>query len=254
MKTLLCQCPKCGKDFEGHKRKRFCSRGCANSRVWDEEKKAKHSLIAKAHRPPKYEQRTCPCGKSFQTKPFLKKKHCCFDCSAKYVKRPTGGYREGSGRSKSGYFRGIYCGSTYELCWVIHQLDKGIPFKRFDGLLKKGDLKYFPDFLVGEKQIIEIKGYWTPAVDYKTEMAKSLGYSVQVLYKEDLKEAFEHVEKKHGTKKFHTLYDSYKPTYTGTCFNCGKEFSRDRRPSAKQVFCSRVCCGKFRKSQNTPCR
>lgn len=28
---------------------------------------------------------------------------------------PIGGYRKGSGRSKHGYYKGIYCGSTYEL-------------------------------------------------------------------------------------------------------------------------------------------
>ena len=44
-----------------------------------------------------------------------------------------GGYREGSGRSKSGYYNGIYCGSTYELCWVIYALDTQVKFDRFKG-------------------------------------------------------------------------------------------------------------------------
>jgi hypothetical protein len=66
---------------------------------------------------------------------------------------------------------------------------------------------------------------------------------------------FDHVESKYGTKKFHTLYDDHKPNYIGTCHNCGKEFSSERRkPKTEEVFCSRSCCGKFRKKQNTPCR
>jgi hypothetical protein len=49
----------------------------------------------------------------------------------------AGGYRIGSGRSKSGYYKGIYCGSTYELCWAIHALDHNIKFSRFDKKLEK---------------------------------------------------------------------------------------------------------------------
>jgi hypothetical protein len=245
-------------NYERKYKKKFCSRKCAASRCWDDEKRARHSEIAKklpTYKPVKLVERTCPCGKNFMVRPCLKKKHCCYLCSVKYVKRPPGGYREGSGRSKSGYYKGIYCGSTYELCWVIYQMDKGLPFKRFEGLLEKNGLKYYPDFLVSDKQIVEIKGYWTAAVDQKTKMAESLGYSVAVLYKEDLKPMFSHVEEKYGTKKFQTLYDDHKPNYVGTCFNCKKEFSSERRkPKTEEVFCSRSCCGKYRKIKNTPCR
>ena len=71
-----------------------------------------------------------------------------------------GGYREGSGRSKSGYYKGIYCGSTYELCWVIYSLDHNIQFNRFPGMIEENGLKYYPDFLLDDgKTIIETKGY-----------------------------------------------------------------------------------------------
>ena len=247
-------------NYERKYRKKFCSRKCAASRSWDEEKKARHSAIAKSlptYKPAKLVERICPCGKKFMVRPCLKKKHCCHPCSSKY--RPKypgmGGYREGSGRSKSGYYKGIYCGSTYELCWVIYRLDKGLPFKRFEGLLEKGDLKYFPDFLVGNNQIIEIKGYWTEAVNKKKTLAESLGYKVKILYKEDLKHIFHYVKEKYGTDKFQTLYDDHKPNYVGTCCYCKKEFSSERKkPKTKDVFCSRTCCGKYRKIKNTPCR
>ena len=261
-------CPKCGIVFDCisiHKdgreyRRKFCSRKCANSHSWSEEKRSKHSEIAKklpTYKPAKLVERTCPCGKKFMVRPCLKKKYCCHPCSANYrLKYPgVGGYREGSGRSKSGYYRGIYCGSTYELCWAIYHLDNNIAFKRFEGVLERDGLKYVPDFLVGDKEIVEIKGYWTEKVDRKKELAESLGYSVKIMYKDDLTAMFKYVEDQYGTRKFQTLYDDHKPNYFGICRNCGKEFSSERRKTkTEEVFCSRSCCGKFRKKQNTPCR
>lgn len=267
MRTLYVQCPKCGKDFNciskhGDKNK-FCSRSCANGRVWTTEKKTRHSVIAKAlptYKPAKFETRVCPCGNNFLVKPFHKKKCCCRDCSTLFRKRvKCGGYREGSGRSKSGYYKGVYCGSTYELCWVIYHIDKKLPFKRFEGILEKNGLKYYPDFLV-DNTIIEIKGYWTEGVDRKKELAESFGYKVEVLYKSDLQYMFEYVKNTYGTNKFHTLYDTHKPSFNGVCCHCKKEFSSERKkPNTKDIFCSRSCSGKYcsdkyRKTKNTPCR
>ena len=258
MKSLIIKCPKCGKEFncitKHGNRNKFCSRSCANIRVWDEEKRARHSILAKNHptyKPQNLVKRTCPCGKEFLVRPCLKRKHCCHACSVTYrpkeIRNKCGGYREGSGRSKSGYYKGIYCGSTYELCWVIYHLDNYLPFKRFKGFLKGHGIKYYPDFLIDNK-IIEIKGYWTDSVDKKTKLAESMGYEIEVLYKENLKKVFDYVKEKYGTHKFQTLYDDHKPSYVGICCECKKEFSKERtQPRTKNVFCSRSCCGKYRK-------
>ena len=164
----------------------------------------------------------------------------------KETRSKCGGYREGSGRSKFGYYKGIYCGSTYELCWVIYHLDNCLPFERFKGFLKDDRIKYYPDFLIGNR-IIEIKGYWTESVDRKKKLAESLGYEVEVLYKKDLKKIFDYVKEKYGTTKFQTLYDEHKPSYVGTCCQCKKEFSKERKkPKTKNVFCSRSCSGTYR--------
>ena len=114
-----------------------------------------------------------------------------------------GGYRQGSGRSKSGYYNGIYCGSTYELCWVIYNLDHAIKFTRFPGKLEKDNVAYYPDFLLSDgKTIVETKGYEKQEfVDKKTKVAESFGYSVVVLRKEDLQYAFEYVTQKYGADK-----------------------------------------------------
>lgn len=163
-----------------------------------------------------------------------------------------GGYRKGSGRSKSGYFRGIYCGSTYELCWVIYSLDHGIGFQRFPGKIEKNGLVYYPDFLLADNTtIIETKGYESKdKVDSKTRLAEEAGYAVQVLYKEDLEPMFSYVTRAYGTKKFHELYDDYRPVYQLRCANCDSDFGRDTKPKSEQVFCSRKCAGSFRKRKN----
>lgn len=132
---------------------------------------------------------------------------CASSDSTKY--KNCGGYRPGSGKSKSGYYKGIYCGSTYELCWVIYALDTGIKFSRFPHMLVGDEIKYLPDFLLEDgKTIIELKGYESSdSVDRKTKLAESFGYVVNVLRKENLIDIFSYVEKTYGTKKFYTLYD-----------------------------------------------
>jgi hypothetical protein len=163
-----------------------------------------------------------------------------------------GGYREGSGRSKSGYYNGIYCGSTYELCWIIYNIDHKIKFERFPGKLEKDGIIYYPDFLLSDRTtIVETKGYENQqSVDRKTKIAESFGYTVKVLRKDDLKYAFDYVTKVYKTKKFYELYDEYKPKYTHFCDNCKIEFQTDRKIKTETKFCSRICAGKFRKSKN----
>jgi hypothetical protein len=162
-----------------------------------------------------------------------------------------GGYRQGSGRSKSGYYKGIYCGSTYELCWVIYNIDHNIEFTRFPEKIEKNGIVYYPDFLLADKKtIVETKGYEKQeSVDKKTKIAKYFGYDVIVLRKDDLQYAFDYVIKTYNTKRFYELYDGYKPKYKHLCNYCQNEFETDRKIKTETKFCSRVCAGKYRKSK-----
>lgn len=164
-----------------------------------------------------------------------------------------GGYREGSGRSKNGYYKGIFCNSTYELCWVIYNIDHKIKFERFPTKLEKDGVVYYPDFLLDDKKtIIETKGYEKQeSVDRKTKVAESFGYTVIVLRKDDLQYAFDYVEETYKTKKFYELYDNYKPKFVATCNNCLIEFATDKTPKNDLRFCSRTCAGKHRNSINS---
>lgn len=163
-----------------------------------------------------------------------------------------GGYRQGSGRSKSGYYKGIYCGSTYELCWVIYNLDHSVQFTRFPGKLEYDGVKYYPDFLLSDgKTIIETKGYeLQESVDKKTKVAESHGYIVRILRKKDLQKEFDWVKQNYQYKEVFELYDDYKPKYNLVCSECNNMFDRNSKPKTEKVFCSRVCAGKYRKSVN----
>lgn len=217
-------CPVCDNLFKisKHSKKmqnrKFCSSSCSakfnnkNRIVSDEQKiKTRNSLLK-----PISFKNCVMCGEEFlPPRKNKKRKTCSYNCFNEHRLKnmPTpknlGGYREGSGRSKHGYYKGIYCGSTYELCWVIYNLDHGIKFKRFPNFLEKDGLKYYPDFLLDDgKTIIETKGYESEeSVQKKTKLAESFGYIVKVLRKNDLKDIFNYVETKYNTKKFQTLYD-----------------------------------------------
>lgn len=170
--------------------------------------------------------------------------------------KPVGGVRKGSGRAKTGYYKGIYCGSTYELCWVVYAIDHNIGFSRFPDTLKNDGVTYIPDFLLADGvTIIELKGYERESsVAKKTAVAEHHGYTVKVLRKEDLTFAFEHITKYGVTaENCYYLYDGYKPKYELVCSQCETKFQRDHKPRENKdnvVFCGRRCSGKYRTIKN----
>lgn len=261
-------CENCGKEFFEDWRKdrkarktpcRFCCRKCANTRYHSEETKIKLSDSARtsekaiksrikwlADNEKRYALsrifRTCPvCGKEFKVIKNKRENYCSSDCWNKV----SGGIREGSGRSKSGYYKGIFCNSTYELCWVIYNLDHNISFKRsklqipyeYEGCLHI----YCPDFELENGTIIETKGYHTDIVDIKTEAAKKQGYNIEILYENDLKYAFDYVKDAYNVFDFTKLYDVSKDRFTYICDICGKEFTRAKEIKTGPKLCSRSC-------------
>lgn len=273
MKTLIHNCPKCNAEFNAwtlYGIKKFCSRSCANGRPKTPEQKLRMSEIitnspaAIATRKKQQEEwgrvdKNCPvCSTKYKVSSNSNSKYCsrkCYiaDSTHQYRKQTPGGYRVGSGRSNSGYYRGIYCGSTYELCWVIHSLDHNIGFTRFPSLLERDGLKYYPDFLLDDsKTIIETKGFEKQeSVDRKTALAESFGYTVKILRKDDLRYAFDYVRETYNTTEYQTLYDGYKPKYNYVCSHCTTEFSKDKKLKTDVVFCSRSCAGKGHKGRVT---
>jgi hypothetical protein len=151
-------------------------------------------------------------------------------------KKASGGYREGSGIGKSGWYKGVWCDSSYELAWVIYQLDHNKPFMRnkqgYDYVWNDKIHKYFPDF-IQDGNVIEIKGFANSQTKQKFNSIPNL----VVLFREDLEKEFAYAETRYG-KDFIRLYDDnpYKQL-TGSCRLCGNLCKEDG------VYCSRKCAG-----------
>lgn len=89
----------------------------------------------------------------------------------------------------------FYCSSTYELAYLIYCLAHKINIKRYDGYYTYEYLgekhRYYPDFII-DGTIIEIKGFWTPQVDAKTNSVTDK--PIKVLYRNDLSYVFDYIK------------------------------------------------------------
>lgn len=122
------------------------------------------------------------------------------------VKGVTGGYREGSGRGKKGWYSGFFCDSSWELAYVIYCLDHGFSIQRNTEKLYYEYLgqpkRYIPDFIV-DGELVEIKGYksdeWLAKLSHNPQ--------VRVLYEKDLKDIISYVVERYG-KDYVLLYNT----------------------------------------------
>lgn len=164
------------------------------------------------------------------------------DVSSGYIygtKPKSGGYRQGSGRGKSGWYKGIFCNSSYELAWVIYNLEHNIPFQRnnkgFNYLYKGKEYKYYPDFIMPENNYIELKGFLTDKDKAKIE---SFPHNLKILYGTDIKIELNYVKEKYGIH-FISLYEGNPHNNRlNKCVICGEP--------AKLKCCSQKCSGILR--------
>jgi len=67
------------------------------------------------------------------------------------------------GRGKKGWYKGYWCDSSWELAYVIYNLEHNIKFERnkkgFDYMFENRVHKYYPDFILEDGTYVEIKGY-----------------------------------------------------------------------------------------------
>jgi hypothetical protein len=150
----MANCTKCGVEFTPTKGLiNYCTIQCRNSRVFSEEtKEKKKSQIpwnkGKTYGKDRSVKSICLfCGNEIiHTKWKPKKYHaeCWTKCS--------GGYRKGSGVGKGGWYKGYWCDSSYELAWVIFNIEQGNSFVRntqeFEYIWKGKKRKYIPDFII----------------------------------------------------------------------------------------------------------
>lgn len=121
------------------------------------------------------------------------------------AKRNGSGYKPGSGRGKSGWFRGIWCDSSWELAFLIYHLDHQIKIKRNTDRFSyeyNGKSRYYvPDFRVADV-LVEVKGYMTD-LDYVKH--SSCPEPLIVVGKDDIQKYLDYAKTKYGSN-FIDLY------------------------------------------------
>lgn len=230
-------CEKCGKIMtEKYGSGRFCCKACANSRTHSAQTKAKMRASAikyavthpddestflhnheKALRRYNQNPKHCPiCNTIISYERRFQ--HTCGnqDCISEKISQNArhnpkcGGLKKKSGTGKSGWYKGYFCNSTYELVYVIYNIDHDISFKRFKDFYtyewNGKTYKYYPDFELKDGSLVEIKGYFTEKVAAKTAAVKDR--KITVLYKDDLKYAFDWVKEHYQYKELQDLYES----------------------------------------------
>ena len=118
----------------------------------------------------------------------------------------NGGYKPGSGRGKKGWYKGFFCDSSWELAFLVYNLDHNVSISRCKEVRhyehNGRNKKYYPDFVVDNK-IIEIKGYKTAEVESKL----NANTDIICLYEADIKPYLSYVIDKYG-KDFVRLYET----------------------------------------------
>ena len=267
------KCKCCNADIlykEGYrindiKRKKFCNKSCAGKfnnlgRKKTVETKKKLSEKAKSNPngclAPNYIRKerkkiykicsNLNCGIFFQLK-ANRKKYCSTQCH----KKNSGGFKKGSSRGKTGYYKNIWCDSTYELAYVIYCLDHNISIERnmdfWEYNFEDKTRKYYPDFIINKgldnESLVEIKG-----LSRNVDLIKIQAVDKPIIYldKLKLKHIFEYVENKTNIKitRLYSLYENYIPEER-KCkrLECNNIFSIFKT-NEKKKFCS-ISCAKI---------
>jgi hypothetical protein len=210
-------CPKCGCNFEivateseikRGKTKKFCSRKCGNSRNLSNETKNKISTSLKGNIPHNkgnkkiYESICQKCNLTIFSEKYIKNRKYHKECWLSI----SGGVRKGSSRGKSGWYKGFWCDSSYELAYLIYCLEHSIEIKRnkegFEYEFKNKKHLFYPDFMV-ENRYVEIKNFESDLTDAKIYY---FPHEIKVIYKKDIKPFLNYTIERYG-KDFISLYE-----------------------------------------------
>ena len=231
--TIKTKCCNCGKEFQQtvtkheyvrNSMKKCCSIFCAHSYIAKNiDIKVRRKTIRKMLdngkavgfcKPTK--PRYCEnCRKQIVDPNFKNSKYCSVDCriTARHAKLSKlakisnlGGNTEGYKKAKHGWYKGFYCGSSWELAFLLWALDNKLNISRcnkvfeyeFEGKMRK----YYPDFEI-DGLIYEIKGY-----EDKYAKAKHLAFpNIIVLKYAEMKDKLEYVKNTYS-KDFINMLES----------------------------------------------
>lgn len=202
---------KCGKEFEtpyqlgGHKSHCIVYLGKEKYNEYNLKRKINNQVGWSRGLTKETDERIAKMSKSLKGKGHSQTQATKQRLSEVAKHRKFGGYNKGSGRGKQGWYKGIWCDSSYELAFVIYNLEHNISFKRnkdkFVYEYNGKSYRYTPDFKIGNTYI-EIKGFKTEKDTYKWNSCSNL----KVLFKEDLQKEFDYVITKYG-KDYIRLYE-----------------------------------------------
>jgi hypothetical protein len=166
-------------------------------------------------------KKICPtCSVEFELYPSDNQICCSKLCSYKWIKKTgylkgkSGGYRAKGGRGKQGWYKGYYCNSSWELAWVIYQLEHGIKFKRnttgFPYEFNGKRFKFYPDFILENGDYVEVKGYTDEKVKAKFS---NFPHKLIIIEKHDIKPFIQYTEEKYGND-FIKLYEQKQNSFS----------------------------------------
>ena len=124
----------------------------------------------------------------------------------------AGGIRKGSGIGKSGWYKGIWCDSTWELAWVIYSIDNGIKFirnnEKFEYIFNGEKRNYVPDFIVdGIYQEIKGRRNFSSLDEKNKQKILQFKKPLNVLFENEMKPILDYVVLKYG-KDYDRLYEN----------------------------------------------
>ena len=115
-------------------------------------------------------------------------------------------HNKSHGSAKQGWYKGIYCDSSWELAFLVYHLEHNLYIQRCIEKREytyKGEKRtYLPDFITVDG-IIEIKGYITE--QWKAKL--KCNPDIKVIYPKDMKIYLDYTISKYGEKFWELLYE-----------------------------------------------
>lgn len=245
-------CPNCGKEIgatgfnrhlkacvNGYKTKKYSNQPKdehGKTQIWYDAMEARKG-VRQNHK--KIDFTCCFCDRTFLQKNLEYKSfhenHCKANPNKKVIvkhltdnerkrlsdnMKQYGGYENGQlgGRGHRGYYKGIYCMSSWELAWLYYQLSNGKSVERckeyflyeMNGKVKK----YFPDFIM-DGVYYEVKNYNRPDTEFKVNQFPKDKKLVLILGLKEIKPYLDFVISKEGDNFWEKLYEKENMAFRG---------------------------------------
>lgn len=143
--------------------------------------------------------------------PFFGRKHS-EETREKWASNPNmGGLRQGSGRGNKGWYKGFYCRSTWELAWIVYQLEHGVKVRKceehFPYCIDGKWHSYYPDFMIDDIYY-EIKGYRDVRVQEKIDQFPENKRLILIEGKKEIRPYLDYAISMYGNEFWKNLYES----------------------------------------------